>query len=132
MTSVPLNFHPHPGTIVICDFSTGFRPPEMVKARPVVVISPRRRASGIVTVVPLSSTAPSPVEPWHYQLPPGLYPLARRVMWAKCDMVTAVSLNRLDRVRSKNSAGQRTHATYQIGPADLAAILGGVRAALGF
>jgi hypothetical protein len=30
---------------VICDFSTGFRPPETVKIRPVVVIviSPRRR-----------------------------------------------------------------------------------------
>jgi hypothetical protein len=28
---MPLTFHPKPGTIVICDYSTGFRPPEMVK-----------------------------------------------------------------------------------------------------
>jgi len=40
-----LQFSPAPGAIVICDYSTGFRPPEMVKVRPVVVISPRRRTS---------------------------------------------------------------------------------------
>jgi hypothetical protein len=68
-----------PGAIVICDFSEGFRPPEMVKIRPVVVISPRRRTAQLVTVVPLSSVAPLPVQPWHYQLPPGAYrpPVAR-------------------------------------------------------
>ncbi len=60
---MPLTFSPRPGEIVICDFSTGFRPPEMVKVRPVVVISPRRRTSQLVTVVPLSTTPPDPVEP---------------------------------------------------------------------
>jgi len=27
-----MTFHPDPGAIVICDFTTGFRPSEMVKA----------------------------------------------------------------------------------------------------
>lgn len=127
---MPLTFHPGPGAIVICDFSTGFRPPEMVKLRPVVVISPRRRTTQLATVVPLSSTAPVPVEPWHYRLPPGVYPPARGPIWAKCDMVATVSLDRLDRVRVK-SGGTRTYQTFQLGDADLAAILTAVRAALG-
>ena len=59
-----LTFHPKPGTLLICDFDRGFKAPEMVKKRPVVVISPRRRKSTpqLCTVVPLSSSAPNPVE----------------------------------------------------------------------
>jgi mRNA interferase MazF len=127
---LPLTFHPGPGTIVICDFSTGFRPPEMVKVRPVVVISPRRRTIQLVTVVPLSSTAPVPPEPWHYRLLPGAYPPARGPIWAKCDMVQTVGLARLDRVRAKIQ-GQSVYQAFQLGGAELAAILAGVRAALG-
>lgn len=128
---MPLTFHPGPGAIVICDFDTGFRPPEMVKVRPVVVISPRRRTVGLVTVVPLSSTAPTRQEPWHYQLPAGVYPPARRPMWAKGDMRATVALTRLDRVKARDSKGTRTYHTFQVRPDDLAAILACVRAALG-
>lgn len=127
---MPLTFHPGPGAIVICDFSEGFRPPEMVRVRPVVVISPRRRATQLVTVVPLSSVPPAPPEPWHYQLPPGAYPPARGPIWAKCDVVATVVLTRLDRVKAR-IAGQRVYQTFQLGDADLAAILAAVRAALG-
>ena len=45
-----LNFHPEPGMVLICDFTTGFRVPEIVKRRPVVVISPRRRRASISLV----------------------------------------------------------------------------------
>jgi uncharacterized protein YifN (PemK superfamily) len=128
---VPLTFHPGPGAIVICDFTTGFQPPEMVKARPVVVISPRRRTGKLATVVPLSSTAPDPVEPWHYCLPAGIYPPARAPMWAKCDMVATVALGRLDRIKTRDRAGNRTYQVFQIPASDLAAILAGVKAALG-
>ena len=127
---MPLTYHPGPGAIVICDFSTGFQPPEMVKVRPVVVISPRRRTTQLVTVVPLSSVAPAPVEPWHYPLPPGAYPPARGVIWAKCDMVATVGLARLDRVKTQIQ-GRRVYQAFQLGNAELAAILAGVRAALG-
>lgn len=127
---MPLTFHPPPGTIVICDFSTGFRPPEMVKVRPVVVISPRRRTGRLATVVPLSSVAPVPVEPWHYCLPPGAYPPARGPIWAKGDMVATVALDRLERVRIKTRS-VRTYETFQLGHADLEAVLACVRVGLG-
>lgn len=129
--SLPLTFHPGPGTIVICDFSSGFRAPEMVKVRPVVVISPRRRRGQLVTVVPLSSVAPEPIEPWHYRLPPGLYPPARGPIWAKCDMIATVAVDRLDRVKVKDLTGRRVYQVFHLDEVELAAILGGVRAALG-
>lgn len=125
-----LTFHPDRGTIVICDYSTGFRPPEMVKVRPVVVISPRRRTSQLATVVPLSSSRPSPAEPWHYELPPGAYPPARGPMWAKCDMLATVALVRLDRVKVGGHGGP-TYQTFQLDPRALAAIVIAVKTALG-
>jgi mRNA interferase MazF len=115
---------------VICDFSEGFRPPEMVKIRPVVVISPRRRSVQLVTVVPLSSAAPMPVQPWHIQLPHGAYPPARGAIWAKCDMVATVGFARLDRVKAQLQ-GRRMYHTFKLGDSEFAAILAGVRAALG-
>jgi mRNA interferase MazF len=126
---VALTFHPGPGTILICDFSTGFLPPEMVKKRPVVVISPRRRKSpGLVTVVPFSTTPPLPAEPWHHQIAAGAYPPAQgKPMWAKADILATVGLGRLDRVRWQGS-----YQTLELNPADMAAIIRAVKAALGF
>jgi uncharacterized protein YifN (PemK superfamily) len=114
---------------VICDFSEGFRPPEMVKTRPVVVISPRRRTTQFVTVVPISSAAPLPPQPWHYRLPPGAYPPSRGTIWAKCDVLMTVGLARLDRVKARID-GRRMYKTFELNPADIAAILVCVRAAL--
>ena len=37
---MPIKEHPPAGTILICDFETDFKLPEMVKIRPVVVVSP--------------------------------------------------------------------------------------------
>jgi mRNA interferase MazF len=127
---MPLRYHPGPGAIIICDFSEGFAPPEMGKVRPVVVISPRRRTAQLVTVVPLSSSVPLRSEPWHHQLSPAAYPPARGPMWAKCDMVATVGFHRLDRVKEKRH-GVRTYQDFQMPPDDLAAIIAGVRAALG-
>jgi len=129
---MPLSFHPNRGAIVICDFSTGFRAPEMVKIRPVIIISPRRRKGGLVTVVPLSSTPPEPPEPWHHRLSPGAYPPARGPIWAKCDMVMTVALDRLDRVKSRDARGNRSYQSYQLQEAELKAVLACVRAALDF
>lgn len=125
---MPLKYHPKSGTIVICDFGTGFVPPEMVKARPVVIVSPRfRRRPALCTVVPLSSVMPDPVEPYHHQLSPGAYPPARSDMWAKCDMLATVSLARLDRVK----IGKRQYATFELPEAELRAIRECVKTALG-
>jgi len=128
---VPINFHPGPGTILICDFSTGFQPPEMVKVRPVVIISPRRRGAQLVTVVPFSSTAPVPVQPWHWPVPPGVYPPARDAMWAKCDLVVTVGLARLDRVKIRLPNGQRSYQTFQLTAHQLQELQATVKHALG-
>lgn len=125
---MPLKYHPKSGTIVICDFGTGFVPPEMVKARPVVIVSPRfRRRPSLCTVVPLSSVTPDPVEPYHHRLSPGAYPPARSDMWAKCDMLATVSLARLDRVKT----GKRQYATFELAEVELQAIRDCVKTALG-
>ena len=129
---MPLLFHPEPGTILICDFSTGFRPPEMVKVRPVVVISPRRRGGQLATVVPLSSTEPKPAQPWHWPVPAGLYPPARGPMWGKADVVNTVALERLDRVKVRDASGQRRYITVHLTAGQLAELRSAVRAALGF
>lgn len=132
---MPLTFHPHPGMVLICDFNTGFKAPEMIKRRPVVVISPRpRRYNRLCTVVPLSTTVPNPVELFHHRMDPGSLPgkLARKETWAKCDMLATVSLERLDRVMiGKNSYGKRTYVAERVLAEDLEAIRRGVMIALG-
>ena len=52
--------HPLPaGTILLCNYDSGFRPPEMVKKRPCIIISPRLpHREQLCTVVPLSTTRP--------------------------------------------------------------------------
>jgi uncharacterized protein YifN (PemK superfamily) len=98
---MPITFHPHPGTVLKCDFFTGFQPPEMVKRRHVVVVSPRRRHhSGLCLVVPFSTVAPDPVEAFHHRIPVGAYSFfhPRIDVWAKGDMLTCVGFRRLDRV----------------------------------
>ena len=89
---MPLMYYPQPGEILVCDYSTGFIVPEMTKPRPVVIVSPRlRRRADLVAVVPLSTTAPEPVEAHHCSihladpLPP---PFDNPNMWAKCDMLS--------------------------------------------
>ena len=120
-----LHIHPNAGALVICDFA-GFRAPEMVKKRPVVVVSPRpRRRTQIVTVVPLSTTAPNPVLPCHHMMNPDSLPARYRNHdnWAKCDMVCAVSLARLDRVfAGRDENNKRQYVIGQVTEADLETI----------
>ena len=80
-STLMLTFQPKPGTLLVCDFGTGFKMPEMVKKRPVVVISPRRRRSRLCTVVPLSTTAPNPVERFHHLMNPQSLPVSRFFSW---------------------------------------------------
>ena len=106
--------HPALGTVVMCDFGTGFVEPEMVKRRPVVVISPKIAARPyLCTVVALSTKRPNPVMPYHCQidlrprLPP---PFQSDGVWVKGDMVNAVGFHRLDLVRlGKERSGKRVY-----------------------
>jgi len=94
-------FIPRQGMVLMCDFDTGFVPPEITKVRHVIVVSPRhRRNSGSCLVVPLSTVAPQPVEPFHYRIPANTYSFFRKNadVWAKADLFSHVSFGRLDRV----------------------------------
>jgi len=131
-----LNYYPRTGEVLLCNYATGFIPPEMVKLRPVVIISPRlRRRGNIVTVVPLSTTPPA--EPYDYcykfslgkPLPP---PFDAVDQWAKCDMVAAVALARLDRFRDgRTVAGARRFTTGQVDGVQLRGIRQAVLFGLG-
>lgn len=125
--------HLPPGTVVMCDFA-GFRKPEMVKTRPVVVLSPKRRRKGggtaLYTVVPLSTVKPTTIEPYHHQMDPQSVPASQRSgkdSWAKCDMVNTVSSDRLTVPVSSGGARVVVKATQ----ADFEAIRKGVIMALG-
>ncbi len=131
---MPLRFHPKRGQVLMCDFSTGFKAPEMVKNRPVVVLSNRHRE--LATVVPISTTEPRPIEACHHELDDASMPLPLRGKphWAKCDMVTTVGLWRLDRVRAKNrhpTTGKRMYFTQAVKQKDLEAIMNAVLSVLG-
>jgi len=93
-----IKFHPQQGMILICDYK-GFISPEMVKRRPVVVVSPRLRdRDRLCTVVPLSTTEPRPKKGYHLEInldQPLPEPYSETRMWAKADMVSAVSFDRL-------------------------------------
>jgi uncharacterized protein YifN (PemK superfamily) len=122
-----LAFQPRRGQIVMCDYS-GNRVPEMIKVRPVVVIARNRKNRQLVTVVPLSTTAPNTLEEHHHLL--GVNPLPGREeieCWAKCDMISTVSLARLDRFKTAH----RQYVAPMLPKADFDAICLSVLKALG-
>jgi len=121
-----LQFHPEQGTIVICDFK-GFVPPEMVKRRPAVIISPRLRGrERLCTIVPLSTTAPREVAAYHFKLhvdPVLPKPYSAKFHWVKADMVYTVSLDRLNLpFEGKDATGRRRYDIRVIAKADLLSI----------
>jgi mRNA interferase MazF len=96
---VSIKFPPKLGLIVICDYATGFREPEMVKERLALVISPRLpHRDGLCTVVPLSLTPARAGIRYQCKIelpteaPP---PYEGKFKWAKADMLATVSYDRL-------------------------------------
>ena len=130
-----IQYHPETGTILICDFS-GFVPPEMVKRRPVIVVSPRfREREKLCTVVPLSTTAPNKIAPYHFQLylnPPLPPPYDSGIHWVKADMLYTVSFTRLYMpFFGKDASGRRQYDIRVVEPYDLTKIKEWVRYGLG-
>lgn len=124
-----LKIYPRAGQIYVCDF-TGFQEPEMVKKRPVIVISPRLPyRSGIVAVVPISLTEPKHTLPFCYRLSKNYHPEESDDLpcWAKADMVMNVGLYRL----SPFKIGRRKYAYPTLTPEDLAAVRHAVLSGLG-
>lgn len=119
---MPLNYPVAPGVILLCDYSTGFRPPEMVKLRPAVVISPRLPHRGrLCTVVPLSGTPPRSEVDYQCRIEleaPLPEPFPQAVWWAKADMLSTVSFDRLDLFRTKRDPmGKRKYLQPKVSPA---------------
>lgn len=125
-------YHPRPGDLLMCDYNTGFKVPEMVKKRPVVVVSKARQQ--LVTVVPLSTTPPFPIETCHYEVSQGSLPnsLQGDPCWAKCDMIGTVALWRLDRIMNGKcpTTGKRIYLSHRISQVDLEGIKQAIRAVL--
>jgi len=126
-----LTFHPEPGTILMCDFSTGFKAPEMVKKRPVLVVSPRlKRCSSLCTVVAISTAHPDPIENWHYQVPsaslPNIHFFQNKESWVKGDMVYRVSFERLDLIRTGKDpqTGKRQYFRQRLGREQMKEVYG--------
>lgn len=126
-----IHFQPRAGSVVRCDFR-GMIEPEMVKMRDVVVIAQHKCNPKLVTIVPLSATQPNRPEPFHYQLPKDPRPDGDSMhpIWAKCDMIYTVCLERLEMHYTRTRRGGRQSVKAQITPDDLIAIRQCVASAL--
>ncbi|MGV0818356.1 type II toxin-antitoxin system PemK/MazF family toxin [Martelella sp. AMO21009] len=127
---MPINFHPHAGTILVCDFK-GYIEPEICKIRPVVVITPRLPHRGkLATVVPISLTPPKHDEKYAVKLSRNYHPKEEDDLtsWAKCDLVANVCFQRL----SGFKVGRRKWDTPKMSEEDLKAVRAGVLFGLGF
>ncbi len=106
---------------MMCDFNTGFQPPENVKRRPVITLSRRRQDNApLCTVIPISSTAPEVVRDFHYKLPDGELPHFLRgnyaESWIKIDMIQTVAFFRLTLLwNGRDLHGDRRYDTSFIG-----------------
>ena len=133
---MPIKFEVPPRTVLLCDYSKGgFLEPEMIKRRPVIVVSPRlRHRTGLLTVVPLSTTPPANPAAYHCQitLPQALPGFPALACWVKADMIATVSFGRLDMFRTnRDQTGKRKYLTPRVSEEDFATVLNSIRAALG-
>jgi uncharacterized protein YifN (PemK superfamily) len=105
--------HPLPGTIVRIDLSDGFRPPEIGKRRPAIVLSPPIPGRSLMcTIVPLSTSAPSIILPHHLKIffsPTLPKPYSEPMMWLKGDIVLTVAFHRLRLLFSEWESGKRVY-----------------------
>jgi len=119
-----LTFHPKQGTIVRVRFDGAFKEPEMVKPRLCVVISkPMKARPALCTVVPLSTTAPARIMPYHCELDipfdlPDRWGRKRR--WVKGDMVYSAGFHRVDLLLlGKDRSGKRIYQTRTLETTDM-------------
>ena len=126
-----LKFHPKPRTVLVCDYNTGFVESEMLKRRPVVVISPQfKHRTGLCTVVPFSTTAPDILTDYHCEI---LFerrlpsPFDAESMWLKGDMLDRLNLLRT----SRDSTGKRRYIEPKLSQEDMQKIYGCVLNSIG-
>ena len=125
-----LNFFPRAGQVYVCSFK-GFKEMEMsAKPRPVVVVSPKLPyRSEVVTIVPISLTAPKHELPFCYRLSRNYHPDEPDDLpcWAKADMVMNLGRYRL----SAFSAGHRKYVYPELSAEDLSAVQNAILCGLG-
>ncbi len=134
---MPLKFPPTPGLVVICDYSTGFKEPEMVKERLAVVVSPRLpHRDGLCTVVPLSTTPSRSGVRYQCKITlqtPAPRPYEGTIKWAKADMLATVGFCRLNLPYTGRdpASGQRRYLQIVVTPDDMKSIRSAILHALG-
>lgn len=133
---MPIEFHPPLGAFVMCNYDLGFKEPEMRKRRPAIIVSPPISVRArLATVVPISTSPPAPVMPYHYKItidPPLPGKFDAPEAWVKCDMVCAVSFDRLDLIRDgKDRDGKRRYRVNPISDNDLRMIRACILSSLG-
>lgn len=118
-----IQYAPKIGSILICDYRKGFIVPEMVKRRPVVVVA--CTSYRLCIVVPLSTSSPTIEESYHRKIileRPLPSPFNRtNEVWAKCDMISTVSYDRLELFKGKknNITGNRKYIIPKVLHGDL-------------
>ena len=135
-----LQYPPKMGEVLVCDFVKaednslrGFVIPEMVKRRPVVVLSSTSYKLCIVAV--LSATEPRPLRNWHYELTwtsPLPSPYDKEITcWVKGDHIYTVSYERLALFfAGKDAKGKRIYDKRYLLPEQLEEVKKAVNAAL--
>jgi mRNA interferase MazF len=126
-----ISFLPSAGMVLLGDFSVGFKKPEIIKIRPVIVLSDRKRNRDTCVVVPLGSKPPTDSKAIFVPLDLDKYPFLQGQSYAKCDVVNSVRLARLSRLRDKLTGRGMDSRSTQIDAADLANIRIGVSTAIG-
>jgi len=131
-----LKFHPNPGTVLVCDYNTGFIEPEMTKSRPVIVISPKFKGrNNLCAVVPFSTSPPQTICAYHHKVvfnPPLPEPFDSPEMWVKGDMLVTVCFDRLNLIQTKRDQyGKRKYLQPKLEKADLEAVYCAVLNGLG-
>jgi mRNA interferase MazF len=132
---MPLLYHPKIGDVLICEFPSCLREPEMIKKRPAIVVTREHKGRGrLCTIVPLSTTEPDCVRAYHVRIAEAGLPasLRSRHHWAKCDMLYTFCLDRMDRVRCGRDrrTGQRIYESGRISVDEIAQIRAAILYAL--
>lgn len=126
-----ITFSPTEGTVLVCDFSIGFRPPEMIEKRPCVVISRERSNRGLCVVVPISSTQSRDPRAIAVAITTEKYPFLRKDSWAKCHAPSTVSITRLSMMRDAQTGRGLDTRDTMLDATDLAAVRLGVARFIG-
>ena len=131
---MPIQYQPKAGTILVCDYS-GFKAPEMVKRRPVVVLSPQMQGRpSLCTIVPISTEKPKIQTRYHVLLPDLVlpHPFEDGPNWVKGDMLFTASFERLDLFKTgKDMTGRRAYFPVCLTDADFTKIKTAVLCSLG-